>query len=74
MSATHVSSMSAIPNVFEAGQIIERARSVNPSIEVVARAHSDAEVEYLKHHGAGIVIMGEREVARKMIEYAVERN
>jgi K+:H+ antiporter len=66
--------MSAIPNVFEAGQIIERARSVNPSIEVVARAHSDAEVEYLKHHGAGIVIMGEREVARKMIEYAVERN
>ena len=60
--------MSAIPNV------IKRARSVNPSIDVVARAHSDAEVERLKHHGAGTVVMGEQEVARRMIEYTAERN
>lgn len=65
--------ISAIPNVFEAGQVIERARAVNSSIEVMARAHSDAEVEHLKRHGAEVVIMGEREIARRMIEYATER-
>ncbi|BFU94729.1 MAG: putative monovalent cation:proton antiporter (CPA2 family) [Nitrospira sp.] len=63
----------AIPNVFEAGQVILRARALNPSIEVAARAHSDAEVEHLQLRGAGVVIMGEEEIARRMIEYAVER-
>jgi CPA2 family monovalent cation:H+ antiporter-2 len=65
--------ISAIPNVFEAGQVIGRARTLNSSIEVLARAHSDAEVEHLKRHGAEVVIMGEREIARRMIEYATER-
>ncbi|MDU1048623.1 MAG: hypothetical protein E7A45_11565, partial [Staphylococcus epidermidis] len=35
---------------------------------IVARAHSDAEVEHLKSLGADVVIMGEREIARGMIE------
>jgi len=65
--------ISAIPNVFEAGQVILRARALNPSIEVAARAHSDAEVEHLRLRGAEVVIMGEEEIARRMIEYAVER-
>lgn len=63
--------ISAIPNVFEAGHAIERARSLNPSLSIVARAHSDAEVEYLTKHGAQRVIMGEREIARRMIEYVM---
>ena len=58
----------AIPHVFEAGQVIERARVLNPSLRIVARAHSDAEVEHLARHGADLVIMGEREIARRMIE------
>ncbi|WP_171524425.1 NAD-binding protein, partial [Acinetobacter baumannii] len=37
----------AIPNAFEAGQIIEQARAANPGLDIVARAHSDAEVEHL---------------------------
>ena len=65
--------INAIPNVFESGQIIERARALNPSIEVIVRAHSDAEVEHLKHHGAEVVIMGEREIARRMIDHATAR-
>ena len=44
-----------------------------PLISTLTRAHSDAEVEYLKRHGADVVIMGERELARRMIEYAIER-
>ena len=53
----------AIPNAFEAGQATQRARAANPDVVVIARAHSDAEVEYLKGLGATMVIMGEREIA-----------
>jgi monovalent cation:H+ antiporter-2, CPA2 family len=59
----------AIPNAFEAGEIVEQARAVNPTLEIVARAHSDAEVDYLKGFGADFIIMGEREIARGMIEH-----
>jgi len=59
----------AIPNAFEAGEIVEQARAVNPTLEIVARAHSDAEVEYLRGFGADFIIMGEREIARGMIEH-----
>ncbi|PTE08308.1 YbaL family putative K(+) efflux transporter [Mesorhizobium helmanticense] len=58
----------AIPNAFEAGQIVLRARAANPAISVIARAHSDAEVEHLKGLGADTVIMGEREIARGIVE------
>lgn len=58
----------AIPNAFEAGQIVMRARAANPGINVIARAHSDAEVEHLKGLGADTVIMGEREIARGIVE------
>lgn len=58
----------AIPNAFEAGQIVLRARAANPGIIVIARAHSDAEVEHLKGLGADTVIMGEREIARGIVE------
>ena len=58
----------AIPNAFEAGQVVGQARTASASIEIIARAHSDAEVEYLSDLGANTVIMGEREIARGMIE------
>ena len=45
-----------------------RARAANPVIDVIARAHSDAEVEHLKGLGADTVIMGEREIARGIVE------
>jgi CPA2 family monovalent cation:H+ antiporter-2 len=60
----------AIPNAFEAGQIVQQARRANPGIEIVARAHFDAEVDHLTQLGADIVIMGEREIARAMLERA----
>lgn len=62
----------AIPNAFEAGQIVLRARAANPKINVIARAHSDAEVEHLKGLGADTVIMGEREIARGIVEEVME--
>jgi len=61
----------AIPNAFEAGQIVLRARAANPAIEIIARAHSDAAVEHLTGLGANTVIMGEREIARGIVEQVV---
>jgi CPA2 family monovalent cation:H+ antiporter-2 len=60
----------AIPEAFEAGQIVEQGRAANAGLEIVARAHFDAEVEHLLQHGATKVIMGEREIARSMLDYA----
>jgi len=57
----------AIPNAFEAGQIAMRARSANPALKIIARAHSDAEVDHLKGLGADTVIMGEREIAKGIV-------
>jgi len=63
----------AIPNAFEAGQIAEQARAANPRLEIIARAHSDAEAEHMMRRGASSTIMGEREIANGMLERAFER-
>jgi CPA2 family monovalent cation:H+ antiporter-2 len=60
----------AIPESFEAGQIVQQARAANPTLTIISRAHADAEVEYLLSLGASSVIMGEREIARGMVEQA----
>ena len=58
----------AIPDAFEGGQTVMQARTANPNLLIIARAHSEEEVLHLKKHGASIVIMGEEEIARAMIE------
>jgi CPA2 family monovalent cation:H+ antiporter-2 len=63
--------ISAIPNPFESGNLIERARETNPDLDIIARAHSDAEVDYLAKLGANKIIMGEREIARGISEHLV---
>ncbi|WP_430397799.1 YbaL family putative K(+) efflux transporter [Ferrovibrio sp.] len=60
----------AIPNAFEAGQIVAQARKANPDLKIVARAHADGEVDYLSNLGADLIVMGEREIARGMMERA----
>jgi len=61
----------AIPDGFEAGQIAEQARSANPRVQIIARAHSDAEAEHVRKYGADAVIMGERELAHAMLAEAL---
>jgi CPA2 family monovalent cation:H+ antiporter-2 len=62
----------AIPNGFEAGNVVALAREMNPDVEVIARAHFDAEVEHLKEQGAQIVLMAENELAQRMAELALD--
>jgi monovalent cation:H+ antiporter-2, CPA2 family len=60
----------AIPDGFEGGQVVEQAHAINPKLPIIARAHSEEEIEHLKRHGAGKVIMGEHLIAHAMIEDA----
>jgi len=60
----------AIPQAFEAGQIVEQARKTNAGLPIIARAHFDAEVDHLMSLGASQVIMGEREIAAAMLDFA----
>jgi K+:H+ antiporter len=58
----------AIPDAFEGGQVVQQARAINPKLLIVARAHSEAEIEHLKKHGADLVVMGEHEIAKAMLD------
>jgi CPA2 family monovalent cation:H+ antiporter-2 len=61
----------AIPEGFEAGQIAEQARTANPTLRIIAHAHSQEETDHMARHGADITIMGEREVAHRMLDHAL---
>jgi len=56
----------AVPDGFEAGTIVERAKALNPGLLVVARGHSDQEEDHLVKLGADHVVMGEREIGQAM--------
>lgn len=57
----------AIPEPFEASQIVHHARMVNPRVTIIARAHFEEQVVQLKKQGADVVIMGEKEIAMGMV-------
>ena len=52
----------------QAGEAIAKLRALNPTLTVLARAHSDAEVKHLLEHGADGAIMAERELAHSLAE------
>ncbi|MBA4098847.1 MAG: Kef family K(+) transporter [Rhodospirillum sp.] len=60
----------AVPDAFEAGTIVEQARAANPSVPIIARAHSEAEHQHLTRLGATHTVLGERELALEMLRKA----
>ncbi len=58
----------AIPQPLEAGEAIAKLRALNPSLTLLARAHSDAEVKHLLAHGADGAVLAERELAYSLAE------
>ncbi len=65
-TATHA--LIAIPNAFEAGELIKRLRAANPQMSILARAHSEAEMRHLLAQGADGAVLAERELAYSMAE------
>jgi CPA2 family monovalent cation:H+ antiporter-2 len=62
----------AIPDAFEGGQVVQQARAINPALLIVARAHFEEAIDHLKRHGANIVVMGEHEIAKSMLDNVPE--
>ncbi|MCC4602647.1 YbaL family putative K(+) efflux transporter [Xanthomonas campestris] len=58
----------AIPQPLEAGEALAKLRAINPSLTLLARAHSDAEVKHLLDHGADGAVLAERELAYSLAE------
>src|SRR4051794_23189900 len=61
----------ATPEGYQTRRIIELARQINPKIDTAVRTHSESEVAYLERQGVGVAIMGERELAFGLMEYAL---
>jgi CPA2 family monovalent cation:H+ antiporter-2 len=61
----------ATPDSFQARRVIELAQRLNPTIEQVVRTHSEEEQVKLQSHVHGLVVMGEHELARTMLQYAL---
>jgi len=63
----------ATPESLQVRQIVETARALNPAIEVAIRSHNAHEAELLERDGAGTVFVGERELARSMADFVLQR-
>ena len=61
----------AIPDGFEARRVLEIARRLNPKIRTVVRTHSESELKRLQAAGVGLAVLGERELALAMADYAL---
>jgi CPA2 family monovalent cation:H+ antiporter-2 len=61
----------ATPQGYQTRRIIELARQHNPDIDTAVRTHSETEVAHLERQGIGMAIMGERELAFGLMEYAL---
>ncbi|MGX9964416.1 cation:proton antiporter [Roseomonas sp. F4] len=64
----------ALPGALEAREVLRLARQANPDIQTVVRSHSDTETVWLEAEaGVGLVMMGEREIALGMADFAMQR-
>jgi CPA2 family monovalent cation:H+ antiporter-2 len=64
----------AVSDAHDTRLIVERVREANPSVDVVARTHSDIEAAHLRALGGKVqAVHGERELAVQMARYALRR-
>jgi monovalent cation:H+ antiporter-2, CPA2 family len=59
----------ATPDALLARQIIELARTVNPTIDTVVRTHSEEAKGVLERMHVGMAVLGETELAHAMVRY-----
>jgi monovalent cation:H+ antiporter-2, CPA2 family len=63
----------AAPDPYQSRAILELARRANPSIETVARTHSELERDYLEEHGVELALLGEHELAYGLAHHTLRR-
>ncbi len=63
----------ALPDALAARQAVTYALQHNPRLEVVARAHSDADADELRRIGATRVVVAERELGNELVRHALRR-
>jgi CPA2 family monovalent cation:H+ antiporter-2 len=63
----------AIPDALATRQAVTYARVRNPRVEIVARAHSEAEEAELRALGALRVVVAERELGNELVRHALRR-
>jgi CPA2 family monovalent cation:H+ antiporter-2 len=64
----------ALPGAVEAREVLRLARAENPGILATVRTHTEEEAAWLEAEaGVHLVLMGEREVALGMADFALQR-
>ena len=63
----------ATPDPISARKMVTTARALNPAIEIVLRTHNEEEARLLEQEGLGTVFLGEGELARGMLQHALDR-
>lgn len=63
----------AIPDTFHVRQMVETARALNPSIQIVVRTHSEEEAALLRQDNVAEVFLGEETLAQAMTAEVLER-
>ena len=59
----------AIPDAFEGGQVVQQARAINPTLaDHRPRPFRGRDRLHLMKHGASLVVMGEHEIAKAMLD------
>lgn len=63
----------ATPDTLRARRMIEIARMLNPQVETLVRTHSEEEEALLRNENAGIIFLGEHELALSMTRHVLEK-
>jgi monovalent cation:H+ antiporter-2, CPA2 family len=56
----------ATPDTFHVRAMIETARALNPDVRIAVRTHSEEEAALLRSERAGVIFIGEQELAKSM--------
>lgn len=63
----------ASPDPVDVRKMVEIATTLQPSIEIVVRTHSEQESKLLQNEGIGTVFFGEEELAKGMAKHVLNR-
>lgn len=64
----------ALPEALDARRVLTEVRRKNPGVDIVLRAHSDAEQEHLMGKGATEVVVAEEELALEMVHHTLHQH